>query len=77
MDEWRLRLAQTAVTSATFIIPAFVTAHASSRPRNRPQPTFLSMIWQTIAAACRQSSSDGSRVLAIVTSASPEVGMAK
>ena len=63
---------QSAVTSAAFITPAFAIAQGSVCPRNRPQPTFSSIIRQTISDACCQSASDGSSVVAIVTSASPE-----
>ena len=67
-----IRPGQSAVTSAAFITPAFAIAQGSVCPRNRPQSTFSSKIRQTMADACAQSASDGSSVVAIVTSASPE-----
>ena len=63
---------QSAITSVAFITPAFAIAQGSVCPRSRPQPTFSPIIRQTISDACCQSASDGSSVVAIVTSASPE-----
>ena len=63
---------QSAVTSMAFITPAFAIAQGNVCPRNGPQPTFSSIIRQTISDACCQSASDGSSVVAMVTSASPE-----
>ena len=64
---------QSAVTSMAFITPAFAIAQGNVCPRNGPQPSFSCIIRQTISDACCQSASDGSSVVAMVTSASPEL----
>ena len=66
-------LPASAVTSAAAIVP-FATAQCNGRPRSRTSPSRCPMMRQTMAEACDQSPSDGSRGHAIVASESPEVG---